>query len=171
MEPVTVGYIAVAILVVLLFSGLHIGVVMGLIGFFGMVYISGWDAGIGALKTVPWVTYFKSYDFSVIPMFVLMGEFCFHGDISGDLYAAAHKFLGSLRGGLAMATVGACAAFAAVSGSSMATIPWHSSESTTRDACTSRRPDWARAHCRTHSRRSALWDAPSRINRAISRTV
>ena len=121
MEPVTVGYISVGILVLLLFSGLHIGVVMGLIGFFGMVYLSGWTAGLGALKTVPWATYFTSYDFSVIPLFVLMGEFCFHGDISGDLYSAAHKFLGGLKGGLAMATIGACAAFAAVSGSSMAT--------------------------------------------------
>jgi C4-dicarboxylate transporter, DctM subunit len=121
MEPVTVGYIAVGILVLFLFSGLHIGVVMGLIGFFGMVYLSGWGAGLGILKTVPWDAYFNKYDFSVIPLFVLMGEFCFHGDISGDLYAAAHKFMGGLRGGLAMATVGACAAFAAVSGSSMAT--------------------------------------------------
>ncbi len=121
MEPVTVGYIAVGVLVLLLFSGLHIGVVMGLIGFFGMCYLSGWSAGLGVLKTVPWATYFTAYDFSVIPLFVLMGEFCFHGDISGDLYTAAHKFLGGLRGGLAMATIGACAAFAAVSGSSMAT--------------------------------------------------
>jgi len=121
MEPITVGYIAVGVLILLLFSGLHIGVVMGLIGFFGMVYISGWDAGLGVLKTVPWGTYFTAYEFSVIPLFVLMGEFCFHGDISGDLYSAAHKFLGGLKGGLAMATVGACAAFAAVSGSSMAT--------------------------------------------------
>ena len=121
MEPVTVGYIAVGILVLFLFSGLHIGVVMGLIGFFGMCYISGWGAGLGILRNVPFDTYFNKYDFSVIPLFVLMGEFCFHGDISGDLYAAAHKFLGGLKGGLAMATVGACAAFAAVSGSSMAT--------------------------------------------------
>jgi C4-dicarboxylate transporter DctM subunit len=121
MEPVTVGYISVGVLILFLFSGMHIGVVMGLIGFFGMVYLSGWGAGLGALKTVPWATYFTSYDFSVIPLFILMGEFCFHGDISGDLYTAAHKILGGLKGGLAMATIGACAAFAAVSGSSMAT--------------------------------------------------
>src|SRR5450759_4739165 len=50
-----------------------------------------------------------------------MGEFCYYGNISGDLYAAAHKIMGGLRGGLAMATIGACAAFAAVSGSSVAT--------------------------------------------------
>jgi C4-dicarboxylate transporter, DctM subunit len=120
MEPITIGYIGVGILIILLFSGMHIGVVMALIGFFGMCYLSGWQAGLGALKTVPYST-FSTYEFTVIPLFLLMGEFCFHGDISGDLYKAAHEFLGGLRGGLAMATVGACAAFAAVSGSSMAT--------------------------------------------------
>jgi C4-dicarboxylate transporter, DctM subunit len=120
MEPVTVGYIGIGVLVLLLFSGLHIGVVMGLLGFAGMVYLNGWAGGLGVLKTTPFSTW-ASYDFSIIPLFVLMGEFCFHGNISGDLYTTAHKFFGSLRGGLAMATVGACAAFAAVSGSSMAT--------------------------------------------------
>jgi C4-dicarboxylate transporter, DctM subunit len=120
MEPVMVGYIGIGVLIVLLFSGLHIGVVMGLLGFAGMVYLNGWAGGFGVLRTVPYST-FASYDFSVIPLFVLMGEFCYHGGISSDLYSAAHKMLGGLRGGLAMATVGACAAFASVSGSSMAT--------------------------------------------------
>jgi len=99
---------------------LHIGVVMGLLGFAGMVYLCGWNGAAGVLKTTPYSTW-ASYDFSIIPLFVLMGEFCFHGNISSDLYSAAHKLLGSLKGGLAMSTVGACAAFAAVSGSSMAT--------------------------------------------------
>jgi C4-dicarboxylate transporter DctM subunit len=119
-EPITVGYIGIGVLILLLFSGLHIGVVMGLLGFVGMVYLNGWAGGLGILMTTPYTTW-ASYDLSVIPLFVLMGEFCFHGNISGDLYKAAHKLLGNLRGGLAMATVGACAAFAAVSGSSMAT--------------------------------------------------
>jgi tripartite ATP-independent transporter DctM subunit len=120
MESIVIGYIGIGVLVILLFSGLHIGAVMGIIGFAGMIYLNGWTGGLGILKTVPYST-FSTYDLSVIPLFVLMGEFCFHGNISGDLYAAAHRFLGGLRGGLAMATIGACAAFAAVSGSSMAT--------------------------------------------------
>ena len=85
-----------------------------------MIYLGGWKAGLGVLQTTPYVTW-SSYDFSVVPLFILMGEFCFHGNISGDLYFAAYKIFGSLRGGLAIATVGACTAFAAVSGSSMAT--------------------------------------------------
>jgi C4-dicarboxylate transporter, DctM subunit len=120
MEPITVGYIGVVVLIILLFSGMHIGVVMALIGFLGYSYLVGWAGGFEVLKSVPYST-FSTYEFTVIPLFVLMGEFCFHGDISGDLYAAAHRFLGNLKGGLAMATIGACAAFAAVSGSSMAT--------------------------------------------------
>lgn len=120
MQPIVVGWISLGLLLVLLFSGLHIGVVMGLIGFVGMVYLNGWDGGLGVLKTTPYTT-FSSYDLSVIPLFVLMGEFCFQGGISTDLYYAANKFLGTLRGGLAMATIAACAAFSAVSGSSVAT--------------------------------------------------
>lgn len=120
MTPVTVGYIGIIVLIILLFTGVHIGVVMGVLGFLGMAYLSGWPAALGVLKTVPYTT-FADYGFSVIPLFILMGEFCFVANISGDLYQTAHKFLGTLRGGLAMATVGACAAFAAVCGSSMAT--------------------------------------------------
>jgi C4-dicarboxylate transporter DctM subunit len=120
MEANTIGYIGIAVLLILLFSGVHVGVVMGMVGFLGMCYLSGWTAGLGILKTVPYST-FASYDFSVIPLFILMGEFCFNGGISSDLYSAAHKLLGSLKGGLAMATIGACAAFAAVSGSGIAT--------------------------------------------------
>jgi C4-dicarboxylate transporter, DctM subunit len=119
-DSITVGYIGIAVLILLLFAGLHIGVVMGLVGFVGMIYLNGLPGALGVLKTTPFTT-FANYDFSVIPLFVLMGEFCFHGQISGDLYAAAHKFLGGLRGGLAMATIGACAAFAAVCGSGIAT--------------------------------------------------
>ena len=120
MTPLVIGYIGIAILIILLFSGIHIGVVMGLVGFLGMAYISGWGAGLGVLKTVP-LTTFANYGLSVVPLFILMGSLCFHAGISKDLYDTVHSWLGHLRGGLAMATVGACAGFAAVSGSSLAT--------------------------------------------------
>jgi C4-dicarboxylate transporter DctM subunit len=120
MTPLEIGYIGIAILIVLLFSGVHIGVAMGLIGFLGMAFISGWPAGLAILKTVPFTT-FANYGMSVVPLFILMGSFCFYSGISKDLYDSVHKWLGQLRGGLAMATVGACAGFAALSGSSLAT--------------------------------------------------
>ena len=120
MTTLTIGYIGIAILVILLFSGIHIGVAMGIIGFVGMAVVSGWDAGLTVLKTVPFTT-FANYGISVVPLFILMGSLCFAAGLSQDLYFAVHRWLGHLRGGLAMATVGACAAFAAVSGSSLAT--------------------------------------------------
>ncbi len=120
MTPLTVGYISIVVLILVLFSGIHIGVVMGLLGFLGMAILSGWPAAQGVLQTVPYAT-ISDYGFSVIPLFILMGEFCFIGSLSSDLYSAIHKFLGNLRGGLAMATIGACAGFAAICGSSVAT--------------------------------------------------
>jgi hypothetical protein len=72
MEPITVGYISIAILIILLFSGMHIGVVMGLLGFVGMIYLNGLSGGLGVLKTTLYATW-ASYDFSVVPLFVLMG--------------------------------------------------------------------------------------------------
>ncbi len=119
MEPLTVGYIGMAILFILLFSGMPIGIVMGTIGFAGVVVLGGWSSGLGLLGTVPFRTW-SSYDMSVIPLFILMGTLTFYGGISKDLYDAVYKWLGHLPGGLGMATIGACAVFSSVSGSSIA---------------------------------------------------
>jgi len=120
MSPVETGIVGIIILIVLLFSGMHIGVGMGLIGFLGFAYLSGFHSALGVLKTVPYST-FSQFDLSVIPLFILMGAFAFNAGLSEDLYRAVYKWLGHLRGGLAMATVGACACFAAICGSSLAT--------------------------------------------------
>lgn len=120
MTPLEIGFISIAALVVLLFSGVHIGIAMGLIGFLGIAFISGWPAGLAVLKTVPFTT-FANYSMSVVPLFILMGSLCFCSGISKDLYDSVHKWFGQFRGGLAMATVAACAGFAALSGSSLAT--------------------------------------------------
>ena len=119
-SPLSVGFIGVGLLIVLLFSGMPIGFVMALIGFIGMTYIAGPGAGLGLFQITPYVTS-ASYSLSVLPLFILMGEFCFQSGLSKDLYYAVYRWLGHLPGGLAMATVGGCALFAAVSGSSMAT--------------------------------------------------
>jgi tripartite ATP-independent transporter DctM subunit len=120
MTPITVGFIGIAILFLLLFLGMPIGIAMGMIGFAGFAYLRGFDSALGVLTTVPYTT-FASYSFSVVPLFILMGAFCFYAGLSKDLYDAVNKWLGHLRGGLAMATVGGCAGFAAVCGSSVAT--------------------------------------------------
>lgn len=119
-HPLTAGFIGVIAMVIILFLGMAVATTMALAGFLGMVYISGVNAGFIMMGTSPYATS-SAYNNSVIPLFVLMGAFCFYAGLSRDLYYAAYKWFGHLPGGLAMATVGACAAFAAVSGSSVAT--------------------------------------------------
>ncbi len=120
MGPSEAGLLGIVVLLILLFLRMHIGIAMGLVGFLGFAYIAGWDAAFGVLRTVPY-TSFASESMSVIPLFVLMGAFAFGSGMSEDLYRAVNTIFANLRGGLAMATVGACACFAAISGSSIAT--------------------------------------------------
>jgi len=120
MSPLIVGVIGFILLVLLIFMRMPIAVAMGAIGVVGMAYILGPHAGLNLLKTAPYASIAR-YGFSVVPLFILMGNFCFHAGVSRDLYYTVNKWLGQLRGGLAMATVAACAGFAAVSGSSLAT--------------------------------------------------
>lgn len=120
LAPVTVGYIGIAILLVLMALRVPIAFAMTGVGFLGMVYLSGMRAGFTVLEVVPFTTT-ANYTLSCVPLFVLMGLLCFYSGISRNLYQTAYKWMGQLPGGLAIATVGACAGFAAVSGSSMAT--------------------------------------------------
>lgn len=119
MTPLIIGIIGFGVLFLFMFAGLQIGLAMGLVGFFGFAYFQGFDAALGILRTVPYRTFFN-YDLSVVPLFVLMGEICFFTEMSKELYDTAHSWLGHFPGGLAMATVGACAIFSAVSGSAVA---------------------------------------------------
>jgi tripartite ATP-independent transporter DctM subunit len=120
MDPFIVGLIGIAILLVLLFSGLSIGVSMALMGFLGFAVLVGIGPALGLLKSVPYST-FAHYDLSVIPLFILMGSFAFAAGMSEDLFNAVYKCIGHFRGGVAQATIVACACFAAISGSSLAT--------------------------------------------------
>ncbi len=120
MSPIAVGIVGIIVLIILIFSRMHIGISMALVGFVGFAYIVGFEPALGVLRTVPYST-LSSQNLSVIPLFILMGAFAFTAGISEDLYRAVHKWLGHFRGGLAMATVAACACFAAISGSSLAT--------------------------------------------------
>ena len=120
MSPLLIGLIGIAILMALLLSGFPIGVSMGIVGVGGLWYMLGPDVGLSILKTAPYDAVAK-YGFAVVPLFILMGSFCFQAGVSKNLYHAVNAWIGHLRGGLAMATVGACAGFAAVSGSSLAT--------------------------------------------------
>lgn len=120
MSPLTTGVVGIVALFVLIFGGMPIALAMSLVGFVGYGCISGWADALWRLQSVPFTTFSTSYAMTCIPLFILMGELCFHAGISQELYKTVHAWLGRLRGGLAMATVGACASFAAVSGSSVA---------------------------------------------------
>lgn len=114
-----IGLLGIAVLLVLMALRMPIGIAMLLVGIVGFGILNGWHAALAALGTYPY-QYAAVYDFAVIPLFVLMGNL---GSVSGmarDLYSAAYSWVGHVRGGLAHATILACAGFAAVSGSSVA---------------------------------------------------
>ena len=120
MNPHLTGIIGLVVLIIMLFSRMPVGFVMALLGFLGFSYIVNFSAALNLVAKDVYTT-FSSYSLTVIPLFVLMGQIAFHAGISKKLYDSAYKFLGHMPGGLAMATVGACAGFAAICGSTNAT--------------------------------------------------
>lgn len=120
MTPLIVGIIGIIALVLLLFTGISVGIAMAIVGFIGFAYLSGITPAFGLLMSVPYSTV-ANYSMSVVPLFILMGQFAFHSGISEDLFKTAYKWLGHLPGGLSMASIGASAGFAAICGSSAAT--------------------------------------------------
>src|ERR1700691_1742412 len=97
-----------------------VGMAMGLVGVSGFAYLVGGTAalknvGLTSMRTV------TDYTFGVIPMFLLMGAFVSNSGMSRELFRAANAFVGHFKGGLGIATIAACAGFAAISGSSVAT--------------------------------------------------
>ncbi len=93
---------------------------MGLVGYLGYGLLIGWSPALAMITTVTYETGL-SYGLSVVPLFILMGNFVSRAGLSDELYHASNAFLGHRRGGLAMATVVACGGFSAVCGSSLAT--------------------------------------------------
>ena len=107
-------------LVLLLFSSMPVAFAMMLVGLGGFALIVSPKAAIDMATSTVYGT-LANPDLTVIPLFVLMGQVAFHSGISGKLFHTAYCWLGPLRGGLAMATVGACTAFGAICGSGPAT--------------------------------------------------
>ena len=120
MTVATTGLLVIALLFGLFFIGLEIGFAMALAGFIGFAAIVNVDAAC-SLVAKDVFSVFSSYGFTVIPMFVLMGQIGASGGIARSLYDSAYKFLGHVPGGLAVGTVIAATAFKAICGSSPAT--------------------------------------------------
>ena len=114
-----IGLLGIAALLGLMALRMPIGIAMLLVGIVGFGVLNGFRPALAALGTYPY-SYAAVYDFAVIPLFVLMGNLGAVSGMARDLYSAAYAWIGHWRGGLAHATILACAGFAAVSGSSVA---------------------------------------------------
>ncbi len=120
MNPTVIGIIGISVMVIIFFTRMPVAYVMTMIGFLGFSLMISIKGGLNLLSRNIYEV-FSSYGLTTIPLFIFMGQLAFNSGISGRLYDTAYKFLGSTRGGLAMATVSACTAFGAVCGSSPAT--------------------------------------------------
>jgi tripartite ATP-independent transporter DctM subunit len=118
LDSATAGVIVAVLLAVMLAAGIHIGVALGLGGALGIFLAIGPDAALAQIATVPFNTT-NSFTLAVIPLFILMGSLATQAGLTTDLYRAAYNWLGQVRGGLAMATTLASAAFGAASGSTL----------------------------------------------------
>lgn len=120
LDPITTGIIGTIGVFVLLFLGMPIAFALMFIGFCGISYLASVDAALPVTaSTVYEVAAY--YPYTVIPLFIVMGGFAGSSGMTGNLYGAFDKWFRRLPGGLGVATIGACAGFAAVSGSSVAT--------------------------------------------------
>src|SRR5690606_27304266 len=108
-------------LLVLIFLRMPIGLAMLLCGLAGTWMVMGTSAPILSRLKVETYSTFSSYSLSIVPLFLLMGQFASLGGMSQSLFRAANAFLGHRRGGVAMSAIGACAGFGAICGSSLAT--------------------------------------------------
>jgi len=120
MNPIVVGVIGTLFVFFLLFLGMPIAFALMLVGFLGLSYLSSVEAALPVLAR----TFYEvaaHYAYTVIPLFIVMGGFAGSAGLTKVLYDAFDKWLRRLPGGLGVATIAACAGFAAVSGSSVAT--------------------------------------------------
>ena len=120
MSGEVIGIIGIIILLILMFFKVKLGTAMILTGFLGYALLDGWDTALLMIGMEPHAQT-AYYPITAIPLFILMGSVVSVTGISKDLYSAARKWVGHIRGGLAIATVGACGLFAAICGDSIAT--------------------------------------------------
>jgi tripartite ATP-independent transporter DctM subunit len=126
MTEVIVGIIGLGVLVAFFLTGIELALAMILVGFFGFGYLISFEAAFNMTAKDVFDT-FESYNLTVVPLFILMGQIAFNAGIARRLYDTANKFIGHIPGGLAIATVAGATVFKAISGSSVATAATFSS--------------------------------------------
>jgi tripartite ATP-independent transporter DctM subunit len=120
MDRTSIGLVGVAAVLLLIFMRVPIGIALGLVSIGGIYAILGTTPALGAITAIPF-NFIGDWSLSAIPMFLLMGSVASQSGITADLFQSMRMLLGRVPGGLASATVAACAIFAAASGSSLAT--------------------------------------------------
>ncbi|MFN0299571.1 MAG: TRAP transporter large permease [Burkholderiales bacterium] len=120
MTPSDIGLISILAIVLLIYAGMHVAVALGLASFVGVWLIRGTPEIATNLLAISAADTLATYDFGVIPLFVLMGALVSAADLGRDTYVAANQLFCRVRGGLGIATVAANAVFAAVTGVSIA---------------------------------------------------
>jgi len=120
MSDMVIGLIGLASVLVLFLTGIELATAMIVIGFLGFGVLMGWQAAFN-LVAKDFFDTLSTYSFTVVPVFILMGQIAFNAGIARRLFDASNKFVGHIPGGLAMATVAGATAFKAICGSSPAT--------------------------------------------------
>jgi tripartite ATP-independent transporter DctM subunit len=120
MSNLAIGSLGVFFLLIILFIRVPIGVALTLVGVCGYAAIDGWRHALAMMASVPFELA-SAYSLSVVPLFILMGAVASRAGMSRELFDAANAIFSGFRGALANATIGACAAFGAICGSSIAT--------------------------------------------------
>ena len=119
MSPAEVGLIGFVLMMVLVLIGVNVSFAIIMVGFMGLAMIIGVEPALSSLAILGFERA-TDYTFAVVPLFLLMSAFIARTDIGKEAYEMSRAWIGQAKGGLAMATVGACGIFAACTGSSMA---------------------------------------------------
>lgn len=120
MNEVVVGILGLIAVLILFLTGIELAFAMIVIGFLGFGYLMSWEAALNLLAK-DFFDVFSTYGFTVVPLFILMGQVAYNSGIAKRLFDASYKFVGHIPGGLALATVAGATAFKAICGSSPAT--------------------------------------------------
>src|SRR5437773_244825 len=118
-EPL-LGTLLVVLLFILFALGVEISICLGIVGVVGLLYLRGFNVGLGVVGSIAWSNA-SSFSFIAVPLFIFMSGILLHSGIGKGLYSAVARWVSFLPGGLAVASIFSCAIFAAISGSSVAT--------------------------------------------------
>jgi C4-dicarboxylate transporter DctM subunit len=120
MSEALFGSLLIALLFILFALGVEISICLGVVGVVGLLYLKGFNVGLGVVGSIAWSNA-SSFSFVAVPLFIFMSGILLHSGIGTGLYTAVARWVSFLPGGLAVASIFSCAIFAAISGSSVAT--------------------------------------------------